>query len=260
MDIAVVLAGFIVGGLIGLTSAGSGVLLAPILMTFGIPPRIIVGSSLLYSFATKVVGTIQHQRQRTINLKWVWILACGSLPGALVGVSLLHWIGAHFGIAALDLFIKKALGIVLVISAALLIGREVFSSKLYEKGSERRFVDPDTHKWLVIGLSALIGLIVGVTSIGSGSLIALFLLGFSALEGKEIVGTNIAHSVLVSLVAAIGHGSMGNIDYRLVGQLLAGSLPGIIIGSHLTTVLPAKSLRLGTAAFILLSGLRIATQ
>jgi hypothetical protein len=260
MDLALVLAGFFVGGLVGVTSAGSGVIMAPILLALGIPPRIVVGSGLLYSFVTKLVGGIQHHRQETINRKWMARLVSGSLPGALLGMVLIHLISARLGVGAVDLFIKKALGLVLVVSATLLITAEIFATELRQWFGKRRFVDPDAHKWLVLGFSAVVGLAVGITSIGSGSLVALFLLAFARLEAKEIVGTNIAYSVVVSLLAALGHASMGNVDYSLVGWLLVGSVPGVILGSHLTTILPVKSLRVGTAVFVLLGGLRIVMQ
>lgn len=260
MEIGIVLAGFVVGAVIGATSTGSGVIMAPILLAFGVPPRLVVGSGLAYSLVTKIVGAVQHGRQRTVHPVWVGLLALGSLPGALLSTWMLRLMAHHWGLATVDLFIKKALGIVLVLSATVLIGREFFSEKLRQTNVTRWHIDVTAHRGVIIAFGGIIGLIVGITSAGSGSLVALFLLAFSRLDGREIVGTNLVHSALVSLVAVLGHSTMGNIDPHLVLLLLLGSLPGVVMGSFLTTVLPARSLRVGTAAFVLLGGLRIVTQ
>jgi hypothetical protein len=260
MDIGVILAGLIVGAVIGATSVGSGVIMAPILLALGVPPRLVVGSGLAYSLITKIVGAIQHGRQKTVHPPWVGLLALGSVPGAVLSTWILRAMAHHWGVMAVDVFIKKALGLVLVLSAIVLMGREFFSEKLRRKNVARWHVEATRHRWVIIVFGLIIGLIVGVTSVGSGSLVALFLLAFSRLEGRQIVGTNLVHSALVSLVAALGHSTMGNIDPRLVGYLLVGSLPGVVMGSLLTTILPSRSLRMGTAVFVLLGGLRIVTQ
>jgi uncharacterized membrane protein YfcA len=256
MNIELALTGLIVGVLIGATGIGGGVIMAPILLFLGVEPTIVVGSDLFYGFITKIVGTAQHYRQSSVNIRWVKTLGAGSILGALLGVILIHHLFNHYGIESTNLFIRRALGAVLVFTSVLLVTGEAFSQRLKGRLGALHIDDPQKRWALVPAFGAIIGLIVGVTSIGSGSVIALFLLLFSGMKPKEVVGTDIAHAVLLTGVAAIGHVGIHTVDFRLAFNLLIGSLPGVMIGSYLTTLVPSKPLKVAIALLIIISGLR----
>lgn len=244
------------GFLIGATGIGGGIIMAPILLFLGIQPSVVVGTDLFYSFITKCLGTVQHYRQGSVNSGWIKTLGSGSVLGAVFGVIVIHQLFHHYGIEFTDMFVKKALGVVLVFSSLLLFFGEVFSQKLRDKLSIHKIDDPQRSWLLVASFGLVIGFIVGLTSIGSGSVIALFFLLFSAMKPKDVVGTDLAHAVLLSGVAAIGHMTLGTVDPKLALNLLAGSLPGVLIGSYMTILIPSRPLKLGIASLIIVSGLK----
>lgn len=256
MSIELVAAGLLAGFLIGATGIGGGILMAPILLFLGIQPSVVVGSDLFYSFITKCLGTVQHYRQGSVNSSWIKTLGSGSVIGAGFGVIVIHQLFHHYGSEFTNIFVRKALGIVLVFASVLLLFGEVFSQKLRDKLSIHQIDDPQ-RSWLSVATFGLvIGFIVGVTSIGSGSVIALFFLLFSAMTPKDVVGTDVAHAVLLSGVAAIGHMTLGTVNFKLTLNLLAGSLPGVLMGSYMTILIPSRPLKLGIGFLILMSGLR----
>jgi uncharacterized protein len=256
ISIELAVAGLIVGILIGATGIGGGVVMAPILLYLGIEPTIVVGSDLFYGFITKIVGTAQHYRQSSVNIRWVKSLGAGSILGALSGIFLIHQLFNHYGIESTNLFIRRALGAVLVSTSVLLITGETFAQKLKSRLSALQIDDPQKN-WAVVSVfGVIIGFVVGITSIGSGSVIALFLLLFSGMKPKDVVGTDIAHAVLLTGVAAIGHVGIHTVDFRLAFNLLIGSLPGVMMGSYLTALVPTKPLKLAIASLIIISGLK----
>ncbi len=256
MSIELAAAGLIVGVLIGATGIGGGVIMAPILLFLGIEPTIVVGSDLFYGFITKIVGTAQHYRQGSVDIRWVKTLGAGSVLGALSGIFLIHQLFNHYGIDSTNLFIRRALGTVLVFTSVLMVTGETLSQKLKDRLSRLQIDDPQKNRAVVSTFGAIIGLIVGITSIGSGSVIALFLLLLSGMKPKDVVGTDIAHAVLLTGVAALGHMGIHTVDFRLALNLLMGSLPGVMMGSYLTALVPSKPLKLAIASLIIISGLK----
>jgi uncharacterized protein len=243
--------GFIVGILIGMSGVGGGVLLLPVLI-FGlrVPPIVAVGSDALFNFFTKIPASLMHLKKGTVRRKVVLALALGSVPGSIAGVKLLMHIRHLYG-DGVNNFIKTAVGILLIIIPTLL---------LFQRHIEDRIANrPPTLKGFagmaVIGLVA--GFLVGMTSVGSGSIIMMLLLLLYSFPPKVNVGTDIVHAVLLTGVTGMLHLRLGNVDPALVITLLIGSIPGGLIGSHLATRMPMIWLRRMLCALLLITGARM---
>ncbi|WP_199615591.1 sulfite exporter TauE/SafE family protein [Paenibacillus alkalitolerans] len=252
MEAEIVVMGFLVGALVGLTGVGGAALLTPVLMWIGISPSVAVATDLFYNSVTKLFGSIQHIRQKTIDLALVKYLAIGSVPSALIAVLVLQ---AYPPLAGhQDSIIKHALGVVLVIVALATIAKQ-----FYEKLGSNRWQEKPLHekRSLTIVIGCVLGFIVGLTSIGSGSLFALAMIYLYRLKSSTLVGTDILHAFLLVSAAGAMHAVYGNIDYMLALNLLLGSVPGVMIGSRLSARVPSRPLRTVMAAIILFSGLRL---
>jgi len=249
--LAKVLIGFVVGTLIGLTGLGGGVLLLPTLI-FGlhIPAIIAVGSDALFNFFTKIPATLLHLNKGTVRRKVVVALAFGSVPGSYMGVTLLVHLRTVYGAGVND-FIKSAVGLLLVIIPTLLLFQGRIENHLAGK-------QPTMRNFAGMTLIGLIGgFLVGITSVGSGSIIMMLLLLFYSFAPKIMVGTDIAHAVLLTGVTSLLHWKAGNVDPHLVVSLLIGSIPGGILGSHLSTRVPVLWLRRILCAVLLMTGARM---
>jgi hypothetical protein len=243
--------GFVVGTLIGMTGVGGGVLLLPLLIfVLRVPPIIAVGSDALFNFVTKIGSSWVHLRRGTVRKVIVLALATGSIPGSILGVGLLKHLRTVYG-TGVNSFITTAVGVLLLIVPTLLM----FQSKIEESVSQH----PPTMKSFVgisvIGLLA--GFLVGMTSVGSGSIIMMLLLLFYSFHPKQMVGTDIVHAVLLTGVTSLLHFSLGNINLPLVASLVIGSIPGGIIGSHISTRMPVPWLRRILCAVLLATGARM---
>lgn len=246
-----ILVGFVVGILIGMSGVGGGVLLLPVLI-FGlrVPPIVAVGSDALFNFFTKIPASLMHLRKGTVRRKVVMALAVGSIPGSIAGVKLLMHIRHLYG-DGVNNFIKTAVGVLLIIIPTLL---------LFQRHIEERIAQhPPTLKnfagMSVIGLVA--GFLVGMTSVGSGSIIMMLLLLLYNFSPKVNVGTDIVHAVVLTGVTGVLHFRLGNVDPGLVVTLLIGSIPGGLIGSHLATRVPMLWLRRLLCALLLITGARM---
>jgi uncharacterized membrane protein YfcA len=249
--LAKILIGFIVGTLIGLTGLGGGVLLLPTLI-FGlrVPAIIAVGSDALFNFLTKIPASILHLRRKTVRRKVVLAMAMGSVPGAIIGVSILQHLRNLYGAGVND-FIKSAVGLLLVCIPTMLL----FQSRIEEHLAKRQ---PTLKSFAGMSLIGLVGgFLVGMTSVGSGSIIMMLLLLFYAFLPKVMVGTDIVHAVILTGVTSLLHWKLGNVDFNLVASLLIGSIPGGILGSHLSTRVPVLWLRRILCAVLLMTGARM---
>lgn len=246
-----ILVGFIVGILIGMSGVGGGVLLLPILI-FGlrVPALVAVGSDALFNFFTKIPASLLHLKKGTVRRKVVLALATGSLPGSFCGVKLLMYIRHLYG-DGVNNFIKTAVGVLLIVIPTLLL----FQKHIEEKIANR----PPTMKsfagMALIGLVA--GFLVGMTSVGSGSIIMMLLLLFYSYPPKVNVGTDIVHAVLLTGMTGLLHFRLGNVDPGLVISLLIGSIPGGLVGSHLATRVPMLWLRRILCFLLLVTGARM---
>src|SRR3954454_4468317 len=248
MDPWLILFGFGVGILVGTTGMGGGSLMTPLLiLVFGIKPVVAVGTDLAYAAITKTAGGFLHFRKGTVQTSLAWWLALGSCPGAIAGVILLDRLGLD------DVLVP------LIASALLLTGALVLLRALMSNGAnERESVPLDArHKVAAVVLGGGVGFVLGLTSAGSGTLIAIgLILGFR-LAPRRVVGTDVFHAALLLWVAAIAHLFSGNVDLLLTATILIGSLPGVFVGTQLSQKLPERGLRPALGLVLLASGLAL---
>ncbi|MBZ0168056.1 Sulfite exporter TauE/SafE [Candidatus Methylomirabilis lanthanidiphila] len=257
-DPLLILLGLVVGLLVGFTGMGGGALMAPgLIFWFNIPPVVAVGTDLAYSAVTKAFGAFQHLRSGNVNIGLALRLAVGSIPGALLAVGMAEWVKA-MGQLHHDLMIKKALGIILVFVGGLLLFQLLWHSRRSHSWPDKMaLLNPVMRYGLDIGAAIVVGFLVGLTSVGSGSLIVAWLSLTSLLPARMVVGTDLLNAFLLTTTAALAHFQAGNIDTLLTVNLLLGSIPGILIGTHLTLRVPNVALR-GCLAFLLLAiGVRL---
>jgi uncharacterized membrane protein YfcA len=246
MDPLLVLFGFGVGILVGTTGMGGGSLMTPLLiLLFGIKPVVAVGTDLGYAAVTKTVGGIRHFHKGTVQLDIAGWLAVGSVPGALGGVAILELFNLE---DHLILPIALSLGL----TGALILARAL----VLTGAGEREEIALDTrHKAFAAMLGLSVGTLLGVTSAGSGTLIAVgLILGFR-LTPRRVVGTDVAHAAVLLWVAALAHLVSGHIDFGLAGTILVGSLPGVWLGTNAAVRLPERGLRPALGIVLLASGL-----
>jgi uncharacterized protein len=248
---AKILVGFVVGILIGLSGVGGGVLMLPVLI-FGlrVPAIVAVGSDALFNFFTKIPAGLWHLKKGTVRRKVVIALAVGSIPGSIAGVKLLMFIRHIYG-DGVNSWIKTAIGVLLIIIPTLLL----FQKRIEESVAHRPPTMKNFAGMAAIGLVA--GFLVGMTSVGSGSIIMMLLLLFYSFPPKSNVGTDIVHAVILTGVTGFLHLRLGNVDKGLVVSLLIGSIPGGLLGSHLATRLPTLWLRRILCALLLITGARM---
>lgn len=251
-----VVAGLAVGFVVGLTGVGGGSLMTPILLWFGIPPTTAVGTDLLYAAFTKMGGVFIHHKKRNINWKITGWLSLGSVPAAILTLWLLKNIKTD--ITAVNALIKYSLGWALLFtSVAILFKKRILMFSQRHSGDKFHY-ESTTQNVLTVVIGVLLGATVTLTSIGAGALgtVTLFFL-YPLLPTPRLVGTEIAHAVPLTLVAGIGHASMGNLDLALLGQLLMGSLPGIFMGSMLSGKVPDLFLRNAIAVMLFFVGYKL---
>jgi uncharacterized protein len=257
IDPIYVASGFSVGLLVGLTGVGGGSLMTPLLiMLFGVHPATAVGTDLLYAAATKAGGGVVHGWARTIHWPAVIRLALGSVPASLLTLLVL-W--------QLDLSTETARGLVnsvlcfaLLLTAVSLIFRRLVIETL--RARMERYDDATIARATVL-VGASLGVLVSISSVGAGAVgVTALLLLYPQLPMSRIVGSDIAHAVPLTLIAGIGHWAMGAIDWQLMGVLLIGSLPGIVIGSYCAVRVPETALRLLLAAILIVVAGRLGTE
>ena len=260
MDINLILTGAVIGVLIGLTGMGGGALMTPILIfLFGVKPTLAVGSDLICNAITKIFGAGVHLYQKTVNHQIVLYLALGSLPSSLLGVMLIERLKLQAGDDMVEVYVTKALGFTLIIVAAALFFKSFFMAKTHGTTPSPDAVFQRKEKALtIIIVGVVVGFLVGLTSVGSGTLIVMaIIILFPTLSPRMIVGTDVLHGALLVSVAGLAHYQAGNIDPSLVMNLLLGSIPGVLVGSRLSAVCPAGILRPILASVLMVSGLKL---
>lgn len=255
-QIGLVIAGLVVGFVVGMTGVGGGSLMTPILLWFNIPPTTAVGTDLLYAAVTKTGGIFVHNKKKNINWKITGWLSLGSVPAALLTLWILH--SLKVDTEALNHMIKYSLGWALVFTSVAILFKKrimVFSEK---HAGDKFHRESKTQNVLTVAIGVLLGATVTLTSIGAGALgtVTLFFL-YPLLPTPKLVGTEIAHAIPLTLVAGLGHASMGNLDLALLGQLLMGSLPGIYVGSMLSGKMPDLMLRNAIAIMLFFVGFKL---
>jgi uncharacterized protein len=256
MDPLLIPFGFGVGFLVGMTGMGGGSLMTPLLiLVFGTAPVTAVGSDITYAAATKTVGGWRHLRLKTVNLGLSFWLALGSVPAAIAGVWVIEWLHDRYG-NDLDDIVLTMLAIALIVVGVVVLARALFMTKAVN-GEREHFELTRRHKQAAVAIGASTGFVIGLTSAGSGTLIAVFLIAYYRMVPRRVVGTDVFHAAILLWAAAIAHVVGGNVDFGLVGAILLGSIPGVWIGSHLSVKLPSGVLRtaLGTVMIVAALGL-----
>ncbi len=231
--------GFVVGTLVGLTGLGGGLVLLPLMIsTLGVPPILAVGSDAVINCVTKIGAGALHWRQGNVNWRLVLSLAYGSIPGAIVGVMVLAQVRAAYG-AGVNNFLKVAIGaLLIVVPVASLLRPPAPGPQINMAAPGKR-----TYGFGVVAIGFVAGVLVGVTSIGAGSVILMLLLAFYGLPPTVVVGTNIVHAMLLAGVTGLLQFRLGNVNAQLVAYVLIGSVPGGLLGAYLTNYLPSTRLK-----------------
>jgi len=243
MDFRISILGFIVGLLVGLTGMGGGALMTPALILLGLArPAIAVGTDLAWGALTKAVGGFVHYRQKTVDFTIVRRLAIGSIPGALAGLAFLAHLHKHGG-GEMDRVIVRMLAIALMCVAVSLLIRAIRGRVPRNEDSSESLINR-APAWATSLLGAVVGFLVSITSVGSGSLIvAVLVVLYPSTSMRRIVGSDILHALILVGVSALGHLGIGSIDVPLLGALLVGSIPGVWIGSKTSAMVPERVLQ-----------------
>jgi uncharacterized membrane protein YfcA len=255
VDFALVAFGLGVGILVGMTGIGGGSLMTPMLiLVFGVTPVTAIGTDLAYAAVTKTVGGYKHLRQKTVDIKLSSWMALGSVPAAIGGVYVLglleEWAGRDFE----ELVIAVLAGALLLTGAATLV--RAFLKRMHER--ERETIEMERrHKVAAVVLGLLVGFVLGVTSAGSGALIAVGLILLFRLAPQRVVGTDVFHAAILLWAAGLAHVTAGNVDFGLAGTILLGSVPGVWLGSHWSVRVEPAVLRTTLAVVLIGAGLAL---
>ena len=245
IDLGYVFAGFFVGTIVGLTGVGGGSLMTPLLIFFfGVKPYMAVGTDLLFAAFTKLGGTISFARQRIVPWHVVGLLSAGSIPACLLTIAILRWAGPAD--PQVQSLMTSTLGAALLMTAAAMLYKAVRGKQVPRElaaEDEARASTP-SHWSLPVLFGALIGTLVTLTSVGAGAIgVTVLLVLYPLLPLPRIVAADIAYAVPLTLVAGLGHASLGSVDWPLLAKLLTGSLPGIWLGSRLAQHTPDRVIR-----------------
>lgn len=223
--------GALCGLVVGMTSTGGGALLTPGLILLGVPPGIAIGTDLLIASVMKLFGGGVYARSGQVHWPTVRWLACGSVPGALVGVYLINLLPA----GSQGPLLSRVLGL-----ALLLAGTATLVRVLWRSASSSR---PMPRPWVTALLGAVVGALVSATSIGSGSLLLCVLAVLFPLSSRTLVGTDLVHALVLSTAATLAQLVSGRVDFLLAAQVLVGGIPGVLLGTKLTALLPERAMR-----------------
>lgn len=243
--------GFVVGFLVGMTGVGAGSLMTPFLITkVGISPALAVGTDLLFASITKASAAAPHHNFGNVNWRIVRWLALGSVPGSLAMLALLHWVNPD--VAAMASLIKRALVSALILSSIAILLYPLIMRHYHVEGAGDEAVKDPIRPIPTLLLGLVLGSIVTLTSVGAGAIgVVVLTLLYPHLLTRRLIGTDIVHAVPLTLVSGLGHLSVGNADFGLLGLLLLGSIPGIALGSRLTGRMPDWLLRVSLALILL---------
>jgi uncharacterized membrane protein YfcA len=262
LDPTIAIAGFLVGGLVGLTGMGGGALMTPILvLVFGVQPLAAVSSDLVVSLFMKPVGGLVHLRRGTVHLQLAKWLSIGSVPAAFAGVLVLKALGSGDRTAEV---VRVALGIALLLAVLTMVARGLLVLRRHGRSWQAGLAPPKdptgivVRVWPTVVVGVVGGLVVGMTSVGSGSLIiVMLLLLYPTLRAAQLVGTDLVQAVPLVGAAALGHLLFGEVRLGLTVALLAGALPAVWLGARLSSRAPQRLVRRALALVLLASGLKL---
>ena len=234
---------------------GGGALMTPVLIfVFGFEPTMAIGTDVTYAAVTKIAGSWKHWRQGSVDIPLALWLALGSMPASLTGVAAVAYVKATYG-DVINGILYRAIGSALMMVGVLLIVKVV----MHVDAAHRRENIKMTRrlKLMTVLLGLCSGFIIGFTSVGSGTLLAVFLILFYPLTTDRIIGTDIFHAMILLLITGLAQIGVGNVDLWMVASLLMGSIPGVLLGSQLTVQAPTRVLRSILAVVLFLSGLAL---
>jgi uncharacterized membrane protein YfcA len=259
MDALIVVFGLGVGLLVGMTGIGGGSIMTPLLiLVLGVKPVVAIGTDLLYAAITKTVGGWRHLRQGTVDLGISGWLATGSVPGALGGVWVLERIHDAYG-DGFDTTVLLIVAAALLLTGVATLGRAVLLPDMAARERETLALDR-RHKLAAGAIGLGVGFVLGISSAGSGALIAIGLIVVFRLTPRRVVGTDVFHAAILLWVASVAHLISGNVDLGLTANLLVGSIPGVWVGSHLSVRVPQGALRPALGIVLVAAGLGILTK
>ncbi|HSG13330.1 MAG TPA: sulfite exporter TauE/SafE family protein [Gaiellaceae bacterium] len=248
------LVGLLTGLLVGMTGMGGGSLMTPILVfLFGIPPATAIGTDIAHGAAFKTVSAVQHRRMGNVRARLAGWMLLGSAPASLLGVLLNVELVRRYG-DDIESVLGQVLGAALLFGAVGLVAKSIVQRDL---GPERKWRLSNRDRVAAVLIGVFGGFIVGLTSVGSGVFFGLTLLVIFPLRAHKVVGTDIFHAAVLLYVAGAAHWAAGNIDFGILGWLLLGSIPGVLIGGRLTLSIPEQSLRLILAGVLGLAGVKL---
>jgi uncharacterized membrane protein YfcA len=255
-----VVAGLLVGMLVGATGMGAGSLMAPVLISmFNVSAVAAVGTDLLYSAVTKLVGGARHLTLRTVNVEIALWMAAGSVPASVLGVVALNRLAASEG-AAIQSDMKVVIGVALMLVAVTVAVRTFVTIRGMWDASKVP-TDADIghmHRYLALAIGVVFGFIFGLTSVGAGAFFGMALVTMFPLSARRVVGTDLFHGALVTCAAAAAsYFLLPSMRFSSIAYLTVGSIPGILIGSQITVALPEKALRGSLASVLALSSLKM---
>ena len=259
MDPAIVIFGFGIGVLVGMTGMGGASLMTPLLiLIFGVSPVTAIGTDIFYAAVTKTVGGFQHLRQRTVHRGIAFWMAVGSVPSAIGGVIVIEILKNSLGEDRLEGIVFGMLGAtLLVVGIATLIRTVILPDVIKERAAMHLY---RRHIIAAILTGVICGFVIGLTSAGSGTLIAIILIAVFRLTPQRVVGTDIFHAAVLLWAAGIAHWVGGNVDFGLAGNILLGSVPGVLVGGKLA-VRSGKDLLRGLLSIVLIvSGITLTTK
>lgn len=255
MDILIyIMAGAAVGLAVGITGVGGGSLMTPLLILFGFPYNVAIGTDLLYAAITKAGGVAAHHKKRNIRWSVVKRMLAGSLPAAIVTALLLKTVFTNAG--EYEHLLTSSLGVMLILTSVVLL----FKSKIKPiEAPKSKQASLRTHLLTVV-MGIFLGVFVTLSSVGAGAIgTAILLILYPTLKAQHIVGTDIAHAVPLTLIAGLGHlFFLGNVDFVLLGCLLIGSLPAVSLGTRIGAKMPSHVLQPILAIILMVLGVKFA--
>jgi uncharacterized protein len=258
VDPAIIFFGFGVGFLVGLTGMGGGSLMTPLLiLVFGIKPVTAIGTDIFYAAVTKTAGGWRHLRLKTVNIPLTWWMAAGSVPSAIAGVWVLDILKDKLG-DDLDETVFAMLAACLMVVGAITLLRSLF---LAGKIAEREDFEVHTrHKVAAVAIGATTGFVIGLSSAGSGTVIAIMLIAVYRLTPQKVVGTDVFHAAILLWAAGIAHIVSGNVDFELATNILIGSVPGVVLGSNMSVKWPQGLLRTALGVVLIAAGVALLSK
>jgi uncharacterized protein len=252
IDPTIIVFGFGIGLLVGMTGMGGASLMTPMLiLLFGIQPVTAIGTDIFYAAITKTVGGYKHLQLGTVHRALVFWLAVGSVPAAIAGVWVIEFLQQRYG-DDLDAVVLGMLGGTLVVVGIATLLRSLFLAGVIQERSAMHLYRRHIIAAVITGMTT--GFVIGLTSAGSGTLIAIALIAIFRLTPRRVVGTDVLHAAILLWAAGVAHWIGGNIDFLLAGTILVGSIPGVILGTNLSVKAPQKLLRYALAVVLVASG------